>query len=482
MSTSVARSDELAFAGLHGQAQALAAGEVSAVELVELALERIEASQPTLNAFRCVRAAAAREEASQADSRLAAGQREPLLGLPLAIKDDTDLVGETTEFGCPGSFEPKNQDSEVVRRVKAAGAVIVGKTTTPELGQWPITEGPAFGKTRNPWSLRHTPGGSSGGSAAAVAAGLVPAALGSDGLGSVRIPAAWTHLVGIKPQRGRISTWPYADAFNGLTCIGPLARTVADAALLLDTARGNNPGDRDQPPAPAEPFLRSAERADPGRPLRIALALRAPFSIFPTQLDTQIAAAVERLAGVLSSLGHQVEEANPRYGVLGAGVIPRSFDGLAWWLRELHDTSALDHRTREVAGMARFLSPVLGAGRALEMPMRWQLGSIFRRFDVVLAPTTAKPPMPVGRIDGLSGWETDKTMISYCPYTWPWNAAGWPVVNVPAGLTNEGLPIGAQLVGPESGEVELISLAAQLEAVERWHARRPPHTGGEAPL
>ena len=168
-------------------------------------------------------------------------------------------------------------------------------------------------------------------------------------------------------------------------------------------------------------------------------------------------------------------EANPTYGVLGAGVIPRSIDGLAWWLRELPDASALDPRTREAAGMARFLSPLRRAGRALETPMRWQLGAIFRQFDVVLAPTTARPPMPVGRIDGLSGWQTDKVMISYCPYTWPWNATGWPVVNVPAGLTGEGLPIGAQLAGPEGQEAELIGLAAQLEAAEAWHQRRAPH-------
>ncbi|HUZ29728.1 MAG TPA: amidase [Solirubrobacteraceae bacterium] len=480
MSTSVARGEELAFAGLHGQAELLAGREVSSEELVSLALERIEASRPTLNAFRALRIEAAREEARQADRRLAVGERAPLLGVPVAIKDDTDLAGLTTEFGCPGSFEPKTQDGEVVRRLKQAGAVIVGKTTTPELGQWPITEGPAFGITRNPWSLEHTPGGSSGGSAAAVAAGLVPAALGSDGLGSVRIPAAWTHLVGIKPQRGRISTWPYADPFNGLACIGPLARTVVDAALLLDVASGNHPDDRDQPPPPAEPFQRAAERADPGRPLRIALAPKAPFTIFPTRLDPQNRMALERMAGVLGCLGHEVEEANPNYGVFGAGVIPRSVDGLAWWLRELPDAAALDRRTREAAGAARFLSPLLRAGRALEMPMRWQVGAIFRRFDVVLAPTTARPPMPVGTIDGLSGVETDRTMIRYCPYTWPWNATGWPAVNVPAGLTDAGLPVGLQLIGPEGREAELIALAAQLEAVERWHEKRPPHAPGPA--
>src|SRR5205807_198877 len=151
------------------------------------------------------------------------------------------------------------------------------------------------GVTRNPWSLEHTPGGSSGGSAAAVAAGVVPAALGSDGLGSIRVPAAWTHLVGIKPQRGRVSTWPYRDSFNGLTCVGPLARTVADAATLLDAVKGNHPQYRDHPAPPSEPYAQTAARADPGRRLRIALSFKIPFSIAPARLDPRVRARVEQL-------------------------------------------------------------------------------------------------------------------------------------------------------------------------------------------
>ena len=245
-----ATDDDLAFSGLRAQAALVASGQASARELVDAALARIEASQPELNAFRCVRADAARAEADEADRRHADIDKPPLLGVPVAIKDDMDLAGESTNFGCPGTFHPRHGDGEVAHKLRAAGAVIVGKTNTPEVGQWPFTEGPAFGATRNPWSLDHTPGGSSGGSAAAVAAGLVPAAAGSDGAGSVRIPAAWTHLVGVKPQRGRVSTWPFLSAFNGLTCIGPLARTVDDAALLLDVLAGNRPEDLHQPPPP----------------------------------------------------------------------------------------------------------------------------------------------------------------------------------------------------------------------------------------
>lgn len=467
--------DQLAFAGLRGQAELLARGEASSLELTSLALERIDATQSTLNAFRCVRDEAALSEAEAADRMLETGKRGPLLGVPVAIKDDLDLAGETTAFGCRGSFEAKLEDAEAVRRVKAAGAVIVGKTNTPELGQWPITEGPAFGITRNPWSLAHTPGGSSGGAAAAVAAGLVPAALGSDGLGSVRVPAAWAHLVGIKPQRGRISTWPDAEAFNGLTCIGPLARTVLDAALLLDAAGGSHPGDRHRPESPTEPFAATAERADPGRQLRIALSLRSAFAPVPRHLDPAVRAQVERIAASIEALGHAVARAEPSYGVFGAGVLPRSIGGVATWVERIPDPGVLDARTREAARLGRLLrGPLLRAGRALERPMARQVGAIFRRFDVVLTPTTGEPSLPIGALDGLSGWQTDKRMTAACPYTWPWNVLGWPGINIPAGLTADGLPVGAQLLGPYGSEPLLIALAAQLERRERWHERRPP--------
>lgn len=464
--------DELAFAGLRRQADLLAEGHVSSRELVERSLERIAATRDTLGAFRCVRTEAARDEADEADRRLASGERLPLLGVPVAIKDDMDLAGETTPFGCAGAFEPLREDGEVARRLRAAGAVIVGKTNTPEIGQWPFTEGPAFGATRNPWDLERSPGGSSGGSAAAVAAGLVAAAVGSDGAGSVRIPAAWTHLVGIKPQRGRVSTWPDAEAFNGLACYGPLARTVGDAALLLDVLAGNVPGDRHRPPAPAEPFATAATRA-PSR-LRIALSLRIPFSAAPATLDPQVGEAVERLAGVLEGLGHEVARADPSYGLVGLTFLPRSTCGLADWVARVPDPSLLDPRTHRTVRMGRALAPLLPLSRALERPFRRWVGRIFRRFDVVLAPTTAKPALKVGAYDGLDGRLTNKTMVAACPYAWPWNVLGWPALSVPAGLTAAGLPIGAQLLGPADSEAPLLALAAQLEAHERWHERTPP--------
>ncbi|MFD0265377.1 amidase [Streptomyces sp. NPDC127106] len=464
-------------AGLAATAQDLADGVVTSRELTERALERIAAAQPRLNAFRVVRTEAALTEADAADRRLAAGERLPLLGVPLAVKDDMDVAGEPTAFGCAGEFPPKAADGEAVRRLRAAGAVIVGKTHTPELGQWPFTEGPAFGATRNPWSPEHTPGGSSGGSAAAVAAGLVPAALGSDGAGSVRIPAAWTHLVGVKPQRGRISTWPEPESFHGLTVNGVLARTVADAALLLDAASGPHPGDRHRP-API-PAVEAARRAP--RRLRIALSFGMAFTATPKSLDPQIRSAVERLAGRLESLGHEVVPEDPRYGQIGLTFVPRATRGVRDWASRVPDTGLLDPRTHGAMRTGRILGGLpLRVSRRAESYLRWRIGELFGRFDVVLTPTTAAPPLRIGALAGLSAMATDRAMIAACPYAWTWNVLGWPGVNVPAGFTAEALPIGAQLLGPESSEPLLLSLAAQLEAAEQWQRRWPEDGVSEA--
>ncbi|MFI8528972.1 amidase [Streptomyces aquilus] len=458
-------------AGLVETARALADGTVTARVLVERTLARIEAEQGSLNAFRIVRAEAALAEADAADKELAAGVRKPLLGVPVAVKDDMDVAGEPTAFGCRGEFPPVAEDGEAVRRLRAAGAVVVGKTNTCEFGQWPFTEGPAFGVTRNPWNADHTPGGSSGGSAAAVAAGLVPAALGSDGAGSVRIPASWTHLIGIKPQRGRISTWPRGESFQGITVNGTLARTVADAALLLDAASGNHALDPHRPPSVD---ASAAARRDPDR-LRIALALKPPFTALPARLHPAVRAKVVQLADQLAALGHTVEEADPPYGQIGLTFIPRATAGLAERVGEAPFPALLDRRTRDAARLGRLLGGApLRAARRAEAVLHRRIGGFFRSYDVVLAPTTAAPPPRIGSMLPLSGFATDRAMIAACPYAWPWNVLGWPGVNVPAGFVDGGLPVGAQLLGPANSEPLLISLAAQLEAELRWHEAWPP--------
>ncbi|MGH2912321.1 MAG: amidase, partial [Solirubrobacteraceae bacterium] len=455
-------------------------GRVTSAQLVEQTLTHIESTQPTLNAFRVVRAETARAEAAQADRRLAAGERLPLLGVPIAIKDDVDLAEHPTSFGCPGPFEPKTQDCEMVRRLRDAGAIIVGKTNTPEVGLYPFTEGSAFGATRNPWSLHHTPGGSSGGSASAVAAGIVPAAVGSDGAGSVRIPAAWCHLVGIKPQRGRISTWPDRESFNGLTCIGPLTRTVADTALMLDVLSGSHPEDLHAPPPPSEPYSAAAAREP--RPLRIAISTRHPFSGSPVRLHREIDSAVQRIGKVLAELGHTVTEHHPRYGLMGITLVARGESGVHEWVQQVPDRSLLDPRTRSTAQFGGILSKtILPLARRLERRFHARIGSLFHAHDILIVPTSAAAPLPVGKSDGLSSFATQQLIAGACPYAWPWNVLGWPGVSVPAGLTGDGLPIGVQLLGPANSEPLLLSLAAQLERVERWHERVAPHAVRNTP-
>ena len=465
------RTDHDLAPGLVDQVASLASGATSSVAATEATLSRIEATQPHLNAFKIVRGEKALEEAAEADRRLALGERLPLLGVPIAVKDDVDITGEPTAFGCPGDFPAKTEDSEMIRRLRDAGAVIVGKTNSPELGQWPLTSGSAFGYTRNPWSRHHTPGGSSGGTAAAVAAGLVSAGIGSDGAGSIRIPAAWTNLVGIKPQRGRISTWPDAEAFYGLTVNGPLARTVADAALLLDVAAGNHDGDLHKP---TPVTVSDAVGRDPGK-LKIALSLRNPFTATPVKLDPEVRLAVHSIADTLRELGHHVVVDDPAYGLIfGLNFLPRSLVGVHDWLGRVPDPKLVDARTRGNAQNGKLLRGApLRAARAAEPRMRKRIGAIFDTYDVVLGPTTATPPIMATAIDGIGGWDTDKVMTGACPYAWPWNVLGWPSVNVPSGFSKAGLPIGAQLMGNENTEPLLVSLASQLESVLRWDQIRP---------
>ena len=462
---------DLMDAGLAEQAELVARREISSTRLVEDALHRIEILDGRVHAFRVVRAEAALAEAAEADRRIAAGETGPLLGVPVAIKDDTDLRGETTPFAVRGDHRPATRDAEQVRKLRAAGAVIIGKTTTCEIGLWPFSESPGFGRARNPWKLGYTPGGSSGGSAAAVAAGMVPASVGSDGAGSIRIPAAWTGLVGIKPQRGRVSGYPNRDPFNGITVWGPLARTVADAALLLDVLSGSHPEDAYRLDPPRTPFAEAARR-DPGR-LRVAVSFRTAFGV-SGRVDPEIRQAIERLARTLTELGHKVFPADPDYGLVGLGLIPRGTAGVADMLAAMPNPVP-EQRTAAEARIGRVVGRrLLPLAKRMDPGLRRRVGRIFQLADVVLTPTTAQLPFRVGALDGAGYQKTQSASAAACPYAWPWNVLGWPGMSVPAGLSANGLPIGAQLLGHDSDEATLISLAAQLEAAERWPDRRPP--------
>jgi amidase len=464
-STAGVREDEIgtghAFSGLREQTLLLQERDVSSRELVEASLERAQDAQQQLNAFRVIRSEEALAEADEADRRLSAGETAPLLGVPVAIKDDVDLTGHTSPFGCGGGT-PAVRDAESVRRLREAGAIVIGKTHAPEVGQWHFTETPLHGATRNPWNTDHTPGGSSGGAAAAVAAGLVAAAIGSDGAGSIRIPAAWTGLIGLKPQRGRVSTWPDPEAFNGLSCYGPLARSVDDAALLLDATYGNVPADLHRPQAPSEPFSQAAAR-EPGS-LCIALSFATPFGL-SAKVDREHRAAIEAFADRLADLGHEIVIADPDYGMVGPAIIPRGMAGVEEWLcAHGEDRSTLEPRTRTHASFGKALSGLpLRLSRAAEPGLRRRIGRIFDRCDVVLTPTTAKPPPRIGALEGRGYWVTSSTASATCPFAFAWNVVGWPAISVPAGFTSAGLPIGAQLLGRENDETTLLSLAGSIE-------------------
>lgn len=460
---------------LHDQLEQLAQGQVSSRQLTERALAAIHASQPTLNAFRYICDEAALAEADAADQRRARGDDAPLLGVPIALKDDVDCKGLPSTIGSACHVAPATADAHMVRRLREAGAVILGKTQASELLQWPFSGGPRpghdLGHVHNPWQQGRTAGGSSGGSAAAVAAGLVSVAMGSDGAGSIRIPAAWNHLVGIKPQRGRISTAPDADMMQGLAVLGPLARTVRDAARLFDAVAGAAPGERHAPPLVT---VGDALGRDTGA-LRIALALEPPFTATAVTLDPQIRSAAQAVAETLANLGHEIIERSPRHSaLLGPNFLARASAGLAQWRAHLDDDAHLEKRTLDAARMgARIDGRVLRSARRTERWLAARARRIFDHADIVLAPTTAISAPTVDAIDGMTGLQTGRYVAAACPFAWPWNVLGWPAINVPAGFDRDGLPIGVQLMGPANSEPLLVAVADQLEQVLQWSAHRP---------
>ena len=462
-------ADSLAFAGPSRQADLVRAGEISSRELTELYLERIERIDPQLNAYRMTMPDRALAEADQADQRRGAADERPLLGVPVAVKDNTDVAGEVTSHGTGCFTDPAPADSEVVRRLREAGAVILGKTNLPELAIMGSTESPNWGITRNPWDPERTTGGSSGGSGAAVAAGLCSAAHASDGAGSIRIPAANCGLVGMKPQRGRVSLMPDAQHWYGLSVAGALTRTVADQALMLDVLSGPAEGDAHTPPPPPRPFAEAAAQA-PGR-LRIALSFRPAF---PASVDGEVRSAVTSLAEVLRSLGHEVTEADPAYNEIGTVVLPRYLKGIQVDAESVPNPDRLQRRTRGFAALGR-LVPQAALDRALRDEQRQaeRINRIFEDHDVLLTPATAKPPVGAAEWEGLGAGRTFLGMSRTYPFTATWNATGQPALAIPAGFTASGRPLGAQLVGRPNEEGLLLSLAAHAEAERPWADRRP---------
>jgi amidase len=457
---------DLAFAGAAEQARMLTAATVTAPALLEIYLDRIARLDPQLRSFRVVLADTARQEALAAQRRLDAGERLPLLGVPVAIKDDNDVAGELTPCGSSAVSTPATQDAEVVSRLRGAGAVIIGKTAVPELMIFPFTESLTFGATRNPWNTALTPGGSSGGSGAAVAAGLAPLALGSDGGGSIRIPSGWCGLFGLKPQRDRVSLAPHDDAWCGLSVNGPIARSVQDAALFLDVTTTI--------PGPDGGFVAAAAK-HPGR-LRIALSTKVPPPLI-AKIGKEQRAAVDEAGALLRDLGHDVVVRDPDYppAAVYANFLPRYFRGIYDDVRVMPHQDRLEKRTRNMARIGSMISDRrMATVRAAESAVAERIQSIFDDVDVVVTPGNATGPSRIGAYHRRGGISTLLLVSQRVPFFEIWNLTGQPAAAVPWGLDHDGVPLSIQLVGRPSDEATLLALSAQIEAARPWAHRRPP--------
>jgi amidase len=461
------------------------AGELTATELVAASLDRIDALQPELHAFTHV----AHESALEAAAAIGPRDQRPFAGVPIAVKDNRMVAGMPMTMGSDlfGDFVP-SQDAFLVRRLRDAGFVIVGKTSLPEMGILPTTESRRFGPTRNPWDPTRTPGGSSGGSAAAVAAGMVPIAHGNDGGGSTRIPAACCGVVGLKGTRGRVSVGPVSGQ-SFLTVDGVLTRTVADTAAALDVLAGYEIGDATWAQPLGQGTYADAAARDPGR-LRVGLALNSPLE--GAEPDPAYEAAARDAAQLIESLGHEVEEIVAPWSnldllpdftrvfgphvsmlvLLGGKVAGREplegdVEPLTWTLwRHAERTSVLAY---------------LSALGRLESVAR-SIVTSFEPYDAVLTPALAQRPVPIGEIHGCGSepWAQYRRSGFFTPYTAIINITGQPAAAVPLYHGEDGLPTAIQLVGRPGREDVLLSLMAQLEAVLPWAERRPNLLHAEA--
>jgi amidase len=464
-------------------AAALRRKDFSAVELLDACLDAVDRTNSEVNAVIWRDDEDARARARKADERIAAGEEAPFLGVPIPIKDLTDVHGDPVTYGSRGrGLEPWEGPTELcVDAFERAGFVRACRTNTPEFGHITVSENLRWGVTRNPWDLERTPGGSSGGSAAAVAAGMVPIATANDGGGSTRVPAACCGLVGLKPQRGRISLAPDGGE-SLLVQDGVLTRSVAETALLLDVLAGSEPGDASWAPPPDEPFASSAAR-EPA-PLRIALTTSMP--LLEAALDPDCARAAHDAAELLAGLGHEVVEADPPWKAPGlldsfaavfgpaictqiafaamlAGREPEEADmePLSWALwRHCKQIDAVE--------AAVVTSALQSFARSV---ITWA-----QPYDAILTPALAQPPVAIGELDpcGPDPMGTFRRSGDFTPYTVISNVTGSPAISLPLYARDDGLPLAVQLIGRPAQEGALLALAAQLERARPWAGRRAP--------
>jgi amidase len=464
-------TDIAPFTPLTEQAALAAKGQVTAMDLLQHSLERIQRLDGDLNAFTevWVDAATAQAEALDQHIRQHGQSMGPLHGVPVAIKDEYDVAGYRTGLGTNAVTRTASQDSEVVRRLRQGGAVIVGHTNMPEFGQWPFTESTTHGYTRNPWNRAASTAGSSGGSAAAVASGMVPVAIGGDGGGSIRLPSAWCGLFGLKAQRGRVSAAPNRTLWRSLGTIGPLTRTVADAAAVLDVIAGPLPQDPYQP-EPWPMALTTAITQDPGH-LKIRVALAPPMSA--PKLDHQTEAAIRAVANTLAALGHRVEEGPTVDFKLGTTMMQLMGGGVTDELDLLDHPRRLEARTRHGLVLYRALAKLAAKAEADAERRTPAALELFDQVDLLITPTVPCPAKPVGQLDGLGFVRTALAALPLSAYTSIWNVLGNPAAAVPAGFTERGLPLSVQLVAAPGREPLIMQVAAQIERAMPWAQETP---------
>lgn len=461
---------DLRTAGVIETARLTSSGEVTARAVVDAALERIAHDDPPLNAFSVVLTDQARAEADERDrQREDGGAPGPLHGVPIAIKEEIAVAGTVTTFGGDANSTPATADSEVVRRLRAAGAVVIGKTTMPEFGAFPYTESVSRGLTHNPWDRSRTPGGSSGGTAVAVSTGMVPVGMGGDGGGSIRIPSACCGLFGLKPQRGRVTTAPDPHLWWALGTTGPLARTVLDSATVYDVIRGNLDSDLYRA-GESGSFVEAAQR-EPGR-LRVGWSTKP--ALLGIKVDPVHVQAVRDTAALLTDLGHDVVEIDPKYPDGTAAFVPQFFAGIRTEADAVEHFDRLERRTRETYRLGSWVTP-----RVIEWALRQtekfsaKANRVFDGCDVLLTPAIAhRPP----RVDLTHGRGTIRSSLLAQPaiaYAATWNIAGNPAASVPCGIAADGLPTAVQLVGRTDDETTLLSLSAQIEGARPWPLLAP---------
>ncbi|OGL19086.1 MAG: hypothetical protein A3F92_02045 [Candidatus Rokubacteria bacterium RIFCSPLOWO2_12_FULL_71_22] len=446
--------------------------DVSPVEVTETVLARLEATDPVLNAFCLVAADTARAAAREAEIAVVKGEPlGPLHGVPVSVKDVLATRGLATTGGSRlFADHVPDEDAIPVARAKAAGAVLLGKTTTSEFGHKAVTESPLFGVTRNPWDPALTPGGSSGGAAAAVASGIGPLALGSDGGGSVRIPAAFCGVYGLKPSFGRV---PHAGGFPGwahVSHVGPLARTVRDAAVLLDVLAGADDRDRRSLPREAGSYLEACDGDVRG--LHVAWTPDLGYA----RVDPRVRAVCESAAVEFETLGCHVEVVSPGWEnpeeIFGT-LIAAQFHA-AWSERLAEDEALMDPTlVKFIRRGAAVTAP--DYVRALErVDGYWsEVRAFLERFDLLLMPTVAVPPFAAGAPAPREIGGERVSVLGWMPFTYPFNLTGQPAASVPAGFTDDGLPVGLQIVGRRHADGTVLAASAAFEAVRPWGDRRP---------